>query len=96
MARREKARTVRFLPLYLAMERFLALHFAGPAIAWEEWSRAALRGGLSPRGETAWGGGTVTGLGRPHTAGFGSLLRRDVLDGHRRQFRASYGRATSR
>lgn len=52
----------RFLPLHLAMEGYLALHFGGPTIAWHEWSREAVRQGLSPRSEAAYLGLDVPGL----------------------------------
>ncbi|MFJ1575167.1 ARPP-2 domain-containing protein [Streptomyces sp. NPDC088182] len=52
----------RFLPLHLAMEGYLSLHFGGPSIAWDEWSRQAVRQGLSPRAEDAYLGLTVRGL----------------------------------
>ncbi|MFG1811009.1 hypothetical protein [Streptomyces sp. NPDC049040] len=62
MARRVAKRRLRFLPLHLALEGYLALHFGGPAIAWEEWSLQALRRGLSPRVEEAYIGAEVSGL----------------------------------
>ncbi|MFC5661426.1 hypothetical protein ACFP3U_00360 [Kitasatospora misakiensis] len=62
MAKREGRNRLRFLPLHLAMEGYLALHFGGPSIAWEEWSDRALRHGLSPRAEEAYGGDRVRGL----------------------------------
>ncbi|MFI8536452.1 ARPP-2 domain-containing protein [Streptomyces aquilus] len=62
MARQEGRRRLRFLPLHLALEGYLALHFGGPTIAWEEWSRQALRQGLSPRVEAAYLGLQVPGL----------------------------------
>lgn len=62
MARREARNRLRFLPLHLALEGYLALHFGGPAIAWEEWSRQALSQGLSPRVEAAYLGADVPGL----------------------------------
>ncbi|NRQ37592.1 hypothetical protein HII36_38045 [Nonomuraea sp. NN258] len=62
MARRVDKNRLRFLPLHLAMEGFLALHFGGPLIAWEEWSRQALADGLSPRVEEAYTGAQITGL----------------------------------
>ncbi|MFI1367148.1 ARPP-2 domain-containing protein [Streptomyces griseochromogenes] len=62
MARREARHRLRFLPLHLALEGYLALHFGGPAIAWEEWSRQALSQGLSPRAEAAYLGADVPGL----------------------------------
>ncbi|MEU7277579.1 hypothetical protein AB0A69_02105 [Streptomyces sp. NPDC045431] len=54
---------VRFLPLHLALEGYLALHFGGPSIVWDEWSRQAVRQGLSPRAEDAYAGRRVRGLG---------------------------------
>ncbi|WP_329176221.1 ARPP-2 domain-containing protein [Streptomyces sp. NBC_01477] len=63
MVRREAKRRLRFLPLHLALEGYLGLHFGGPAIAWEEWSQQALRRGLSPRVEEAYTGAAVRGLG---------------------------------
>lgn len=52
----------RFLPLHLAMEGYLALHFGGPTIAWHQWSQEAVRQGLSPRSESAYLGLDVYGL----------------------------------
>ncbi|MFE7261387.1 hypothetical protein ACFU9B_04810 [Streptomyces sp. NPDC057592] len=63
MAKRRPGDRLRFLPLHLALEGYLSLHFGGPAIAWEEWSRQALRDGLSPRAEDAYMGWSVRGLG---------------------------------
>ncbi|MEW1862424.1 hypothetical protein AB0399_18960 [Streptomyces sp. NPDC088194] len=62
MARREAKHRLRFLPLHLALEGYLSLHFGGPSIAWAEWSRQALRRGLSPRAEEAYRGAEVSGL----------------------------------
>ncbi|BBA95825.1 hypothetical protein RVR_840 [Actinacidiphila reveromycinica] len=62
MARREAKHRLRFLPLHLALEGYLSLHFGGPSIAWEHWSREALRRGLSPRAEEAYRGAEVGGL----------------------------------
>ncbi|GAA3131411.1 ARPP-2 domain-containing protein [Nonomuraea salmonea] len=62
MARRADGNRLRFLPLHLAMEGFLALCFGGPELAWEEWSRESLRHGLSPRIEEAYSGAEVRGL----------------------------------
>ncbi|GAA2526570.1 MULTISPECIES: ARPP-2 domain-containing protein [Streptomyces] len=61
-ARREAGQRLRFLPLHLALEGYLALHFGGPPIAWEEWSQRAIRQGLSPRAEEAYLGADVRGL----------------------------------
>ncbi|MDX6740047.1 ARPP-2 domain-containing protein [Actinocorallia sp. A-T 12471] len=62
MARRVEPNRLRFLPLHLALEGYLALHFGGPSIAWREWSADALRHGMSPRAEEAYSGAAVTGL----------------------------------
>ncbi|GAA0208555.1 hypothetical protein GCM10010492_02710 [Saccharothrix mutabilis subsp. mutabilis] len=62
MARREDRDRLRFLPLHLAMEGYLALHFNGPTVLWEEWSQRAIRRGLSPRAEQAYAGAQVEGL----------------------------------
>ncbi|MGW6570012.1 ARPP-2 domain-containing protein [Streptomyces sp. NPDC054975] len=53
---------LRFLPLHLALEGYLALHFGGPSVVWDEWSQQAVRQGLSPRGEAAYAGWSVPGL----------------------------------
>ncbi|MCW7991477.1 hypothetical protein XF35_41355, partial [Streptomyces platensis subsp. clarensis] len=44
------------------LECYLALHFGGPSVAWEEWSAEAVRRGLSPRAEAAYAGWRVPGL----------------------------------
>ena len=62
MARRQERTRLRFLPLHLALEGYLALHFGGPVVAWSEWSQRALRHGLSPRAEQAYLGTEVSGL----------------------------------
>ncbi|ROT33071.1 hypothetical protein [Micromonospora sp. HM5-17] len=62
MARREEKNRLRFLPLHLAMEGYLALHVGGPSIAWQEWTRRAVTRGLSPRAEEAYTGAEITGL----------------------------------
>lgn len=59
MVQREADRRLRFLPLYLAMEGFLSMFFGGPDIAWSEYSKQALRHGLSPRWETSAPGRAV-------------------------------------
>ncbi|NUT03071.1 MAG: hypothetical protein HOV76_06300 [Hamadaea sp.] len=63
MARREDRQRLRFMPLHLAMEGYLALHFGGPSIAWEEWTQQAVSRGLSPRIEASYLGGQIPGLG---------------------------------
>ncbi|MFC9735264.1 hypothetical protein ACFWGM_29625 [Streptomyces roseolus] len=60
--RRRGERRLRFLPLHLALDGYLSLHFGGPTVLWEEWSRQALRRGLSPRAEAAYAGVDVPGL----------------------------------
>jgi len=62
MARRTDRDRLRFLPLHLSLEGYLALHFGGPTIVWEEWSRRAVTQGLSPRVEEAYTGAVITGL----------------------------------
>ena len=62
MAKREDRNALRFLPLHLAMEGFLGLHFGGPDVAWHEYSREALASGLSPRSERAVPGLWIAGL----------------------------------
>jgi hypothetical protein len=62
MARRVDRRAVRFLPQHLALEGYLSLHFGGPSVVWDEWSRQAVRRGLSPRAEQAYTGAEVAGL----------------------------------
>jgi len=62
MAKREAENQLRFLPLHLAMEGFLSLFFSGPQVAWSEYSKQALRQGLSPRYESAIAGRDIFGL----------------------------------
>jgi hypothetical protein len=62
MVKRESERRLRFLPLHLAMEGFLSLHFGGPDIAWSEYSRQAIRDGLDPRSEYAFLGRDISRL----------------------------------
>jgi hypothetical protein len=62
MARSEGPGALRFLPMHLAMEGFLSLHFGGPDVAWSEYSHAALSHGLSPRGERSYSGAMINGL----------------------------------
>ncbi|MCB9793078.1 MAG: hypothetical protein H6741_10165 [Alphaproteobacteria bacterium] len=55
--RLSRGHQLRILPLHLAMEGLLLLHYDGPEIAWPEYSRQVLRFGLSPRVEwsvTGW------------------------------------------
>lgn len=62
MVRREDRRRLRLLPLHVAMEGLLALHFGGPDVAWTEYSRRARSSGLSPRVETVVPGYAVPDL----------------------------------
>lgn len=62
MARSDGPRRLRFLPLHLAMEGFLGLHFGGPDFADRFWSRQALRQGMDPRTEQVIHGGDLPGL----------------------------------
>ncbi|MGI8336768.1 ARPP-2 domain-containing protein [Actinomadura scrupuli] len=62
MARRVDRDRLRFLPLHLALEGYLALHFGGPSVAWDEWSQRAVRQGLSPRCEEVYSGAEVRDL----------------------------------
>lgn len=62
MLKRTGDRQLRLLPLHLAMEGFLALHFGGPDIAWSEYSQQTLRHGLDPRSESAVLGRGIAGL----------------------------------
>ncbi len=55
-------RRFRLLPLHLAMEGFLALHFRGPDVLWSEYSEHAHRFGLSPRMERSVRGTWIRGL----------------------------------
>ncbi|RKR86804.1 hypothetical protein BDK92_1072 [Micromonospora pisi] len=62
MARRDDKQRLRFLPLHLATEGYLALQFGGPPIAWQEWTRHAVTRGLSPRVEATYSGTAIPGL----------------------------------
>ncbi|MFI7209903.1 ARPP-2 domain-containing protein [Micromonospora maritima] len=62
LARREDRQRLRFLPLHLALEGYLMLQFGGPPVAWQEWTRAAVTRGLSPRVEASYTGAAVAGL----------------------------------
>lgn len=60
--RREGKNTLRFLPLHLAMEGFLALHFGGPDIAWDWYRRRTWHEGLGERSEEVLPGRWLHGL----------------------------------
>jgi hypothetical protein len=53
---------LRLLPLHVAMEYFLLLHFGGPDIAYGDYSRRAVRYGIGPRSEWAWKGSSLPGF----------------------------------
>lgn len=63
LVKREDDHQLRFLPLHLAVDGLLSLHFGGPDIAWRCWSQRAIRTGLSPRAESFLGGRDVPDLG---------------------------------
>jgi hypothetical protein len=52
----------RLLPLHLALEGYLALHFSGPTTLWSEYSEHARCHGLDPRFERAVRGTWIPGL----------------------------------
>lgn len=60
--RRREGRGLRFLPLHLAMEGLLALHFAPPNVAWRELSTRFLRSGLGERHEYVVPGRALPGF----------------------------------
>jgi hypothetical protein len=51
MVRRVDKAALRFLPLHLALEGFLGLHFGGPNTTWPDYSSTALSVGLGFRAE---------------------------------------------
>lgn len=63
IVKRLDRRAVRMLPMHMALEGFLALHFGGPDIAYEYYSQRSLRHGLSPRVEYGLAGWSIPGLG---------------------------------
>lgn len=62
MAKRQDGRRLRFLPLHLAMDGLLALHFGGPTVQWGYFSRQAMSHGMSPRAEFSYSGWTLEGF----------------------------------
>jgi hypothetical protein len=63
MTKKHGKNQLRFLPLHLAMEGFLSLHFGGPSIAWRKYySDFFLRRGLGWREEWSYGGKSIVGL----------------------------------
>lgn len=61
LARREQG-GLRLLPQHLALDAYLTVGFAGPDVAWPEYSRQVLSRGLSPRAERVHRGHDVPGL----------------------------------
>jgi len=62
MAKRLDGHRLRFLPLHLAMEGLLALHFGGPTVQWGYFSRQAISKGMSPRVESSVAGWAIEGF----------------------------------
>jgi len=62
MRAKETKNRLRFLPMNMSMEGFLSLHFGGPTIAWEEYSRSLMRDGLGTRCESVIPGKWIHGL----------------------------------
>jgi hypothetical protein len=62
MAKRLPGRRLRFLPLHLAMEGLLGLHFGGPTVQWGYFSHQAISRGLSPRVESSVPGWEIEGF----------------------------------
>ncbi|WP_407573064.1 ARPP-2 domain-containing protein [Deinococcus altitudinis] len=62
MRKREGKGGLRFLPLHLALEGLLALHFAPPRTAWKELSRDFLKVGLGSRSESGVPGALLPGF----------------------------------
>jgi hypothetical protein len=63
MVKRIGPSSVRMLPMHMALEGFLALHFGGPDIAYDYYSKRSLRFGLTPRVEYGITGLTIPELG---------------------------------
>ena len=62
MAKRLPGRRLRFLPLHLAMDGLLAMHFGGPSVQWGYFSRQAMSKGFSPRSEESVAGWALEGF----------------------------------
>ena len=62
LRKREARGGLRFVPLHLALEGLLALHFAPPRTAWRELSREFLRSGLGYRAESGVPGNLLPGF----------------------------------
>ncbi len=62
MIKRESKQQLRFLPMHVAMEGLLSLHFGGPSIAWSEYSNFAKSHGLGFRWERVTHGEAIEGL----------------------------------
>jgi len=62
IAKQEANEQLRFLPLHLAMEGFLGLHFSGPDFKWDEYTDKAMREGLGSRHESSVRGYNIKGF----------------------------------
>lgn len=62
MAKRQARQRLRFLPLHLAVEGFLAQHFHAPTLLWPEYAGKVRAQGLSPRVEIAFPAHWLPGL----------------------------------
>ncbi len=63
MVKRLGPGALRMLPMHMALEGFLTLHFGGPDVAYNYYSKRSLRYGLSPRVEYGITGTTIPDLG---------------------------------
>lgn len=61
LRKKDGRNALRFLPMHLALEGLLALHFAPPQIAWPELSRSFQRHGLGTRQESGVPGSLLPG-----------------------------------
>lgn len=62
MVRRLDAKSIRMLPLHLAIEGFLGMHFGGPDVAYQCYTHRARRFGLDPAVTQAIPGGALAHL----------------------------------
>lgn len=62
MRKRESQNSLRFLPLHMALEGLLALHFSPPKIKWAELSESFHRIGLGSRSESGVMGHSLPGF----------------------------------
>ncbi|MEM7777910.1 MAG: hypothetical protein AAF732_20150 [Pseudomonadota bacterium] len=62
MVKQVASKTIRMFPQHLATEGLLAMHFGGPDVAYDYYSRRLLRSGMSPRIEYALPGEEIPDL----------------------------------